>query len=167
MNIISIKPVDGINGPGVRCSIWIAGCNNKCEGCWSPKTWNPNQGKSFKNSIKEIILDISNINIDGVAILGGDPFYYIMNGIDSELLDLLLIIRNNLKHNQNIWLWTGYTLDEIKANPLAYKCFKLIDFAVINRFELDKRDLTLPFRGSSNQQIINCNTLEDITAQYK
>ena len=73
INILEVKQYDVINGPGIRCSIWVAGCNNHCEGCWSKHTWNPNQGKSLKECIPEIKKYLSNPKVTGVSILGGDP----------------------------------------------------------------------------------------------
>lgn len=111
MNIIDLKQYDVINGLGVRTSIWFAGCSNHCEDCWSPNTWNPNQGKALKDCLPRIEEYLKDKKTDGVSILGGDPLYSIFSGTGaSELIQLLKLCKS---YNKNIWLWTGYTLDKL------------------------------------------------------
>ena len=150
MNIIDLKQYDVINGLGIRTSIWFAGCSNHCEGCWSPNTWNPNQGKALKDCLSRIEEYLKDEKTDGVSILGGDPLYSIFSGIGaSELIQLLKLCKS---YNKNIWLWTGYTLDKI-----VEKCPEVlgyIDVLIDGRYIKEKRDLNLYFRGSRNQRII-------------
>ena len=150
MNIIDLKQYDVINGLGVRTSIWFAGCSNHCEGCWSPNTWNPNQGKALKDCLPRIEEYLKDKKTDGVSILGGDPLYSIFSGTGaSELIQLLKLCKS---YNKNIWLWTGYTLDKI-----VEKCPEVlgyIDVLIDGRYIKEKKDLNLYFRGSRNQRII-------------
>lgn len=150
MNIIDLKQYDVINGLGIRTSIWFAGCSNHCEGCWSPNTWNPNQGKALKDCLSRIEEYLKDEKTDGVSILGGDPLYSVFSGAGaSELLQLLKLCK---LYNKNIWLWTGYTLDKI-----VEKCPEVlgyIDVLIDGKYIKEKRDLNLYFRGSRNQRII-------------
>ena len=132
MNILDIKGYDVVNGPGIRMSIWTAGCNNHCSECWAKHTWNPNQGKPTSECLSDIEEILLNNEIDGVSILGGDPLYSTFNRNDSE--DLIKILDLCKKYNKNIWLWSGYSFDDI--------------------YHKDKRNLNLFYRGSSNQRII-------------
>lgn len=155
MNIIQIKPIDSQNGPGIRTSIWVAGCVNNCKGCWSPQTWNPNQGKPFHECIEEIDKALANKHIDGVSLLGGDPFYWVMENESPDFLMLLKHLKMSLNEKQTIWCWTGYTLNQLRQNIYADKCLEYIDVLVDSKFDESKKDLTLKFRGSSNQRIID------------
>lgn len=155
MNIIQIKPIDSQNGPGIRTSIWVAGCSNHCEGCWSPQTWNPNQGKSFSESLSDIDKALENPYLDGVSLLGGDPFYWVVENPSQEFLMLLKHLKNTLNEKQNIWCWTGYTIEFLLKNEYAKECLKYIDTLVDSKFDISKKDLNLRFRGSSNQRILN------------
>lgn len=181
MNIIEIKPYDVVNGPGIRTSIWIAGCNNKCKGCWSPNTWDPNQGINyFQNKDIQTHLHncLNNPNIQGISILGGDPFYNFMNYHKEDFFQFVEIINN---YHKPIWVWTGYTFEDIlnkvkyrdlmvNKNELIIK-LKMIDVLIDGKFEEENKDLTLYYRGSSNQRIINVPLSiannEIITLHYK
>lgn len=147
MNILKILPYDISNGPGVRCSIWIAGCSHHCKGCWTPETWNPNKGTPLEESIKEIEEAINNPLIDGVSLLGGDPLYETMELNNPN--NLLKIIALCTKYNKNIWMWTGYLIEEIPAEVL-----KDINVLVEGPFIEKERDLNLKYRGSRNQKVI-------------
>lgn len=147
MNILKIEPYDVSNGPGIRSSIWIAGCSHHCKGCWAPETWNPNKGTPLEDSLKEIEEVVSNPFIDGVSILGGDPLYEVMELKNPD--NLLKIIDICVKHNKNIWLWTGYLIEDIPAYIL-----KDINVVVEGPFIEELKDLNLKYRGSSNQKVI-------------
>lgn len=161
LHIIKYQQYDVVNGPGVRCSIWIAGCNNHCKNCWSPQTWNPIEGPRFINVVDNIIKCVNNSKIDGISILGGDPLYWIMNDnlqypdayiADSinQLYYLLAICRRSEKP---VWLWTGYCYEDIlRKEP---KILDYIDVLIDGKFEESKKDLNLYWRGSSNQRIID------------
>ena len=142
MNILDIKGYDVVNGPGIRMSIWTAGCNNHCSECWAKHTWNPNQGKPTSECLSDIEEILLNNEIDGVSILGGDPLYSTFNRNDSE--DLIKIL--------NIWLWSGYSFDDIYHKDK--RIFDKIDVIVEGKYDKDKRNLNLFYRGSSNQRII-------------
>lgn len=150
LHILEVKQYDVVNGPGIRCSIWLAGCNNHCKGCWSSHTWNPNQGKDYKEALATIKSCINNPKIDGISILGGDPFYWIFqDNIEAkeELKSLLKLCHNT---NKPIWVWTGYYYEDIPDEYLQY-----IDTLIDGKYDENQRNLNLKWRGSANQRIIN------------
>lgn len=146
MRILETKKYDATNGPGIRYSIWIAGCHFHCEGCWNNATWDFNQGTLYKDIKDKIFREIeNNKHISGISILGGEPLStYIRKG-DKDIVDLC---RNLKIKGYNIWLWTGYNLEDIPQEILQY-----LDTVITGRFEKDKRDLNLQYMGSSNQKI--------------
>lgn len=158
LNILEIKQYDVINGPGIRCSIWVAGCNNHCEGCWSKHTWNPNQGRPLKECIPEIKNYLNNPKVTGVSILGGDPFYHLFNGDYNDVVTLLMLCHS---YNKPVWVWTGYTKEEIDKRLQELRIPNLltafVDILIDGRFDITKKDMNLKWRGSSNQRIIELN----------
>lgn len=154
-----IQSFDLTNGAGVRTSIWFAGCSHKCEDCFSPSSWNWNKGIDWKLSdVKsKISNDVDRYDIDGISILGGDPLYL----KNLEVLKQLLLWFKLTYPQKTIWLWTGYTLEQIKENNKF--CFILdhIDVLIDGRFEKDKKNLDLSFRGSSNQRIIKIKEINN------
>lgn len=152
MNYSKIKHYDIANGPGIRTSLFVSGCSNHCEGCFNPETWNPNYGMTFTDeTIKEIIDSIDD-NIEGISILGGDPLEkYNLNGVKK----LIEEFRKKFGHNKTIWLWSGYTIENIISDKDKWETVKDIDVLVEGPFILAKRDLKLQYRGSSNQRIID------------
>lgn len=150
MNILKLQQYDINNGDGVRASIWTAGCNHRCKGCWSSSTWNKDQGAPYIELKEDIIKLLSNNNIDGVSILGGDPLLGVMEYNDRDIIDLLKLCK---EYEQPVWLWTGFLIENIPKEVISL-CSVIID----GIFEVDKKDTTLKYRGSSNQRVINCNT---------
>lgn len=159
LNILEIKQYDVINGPGIRCSIWVAGCNNHCEGCWSPHTWNPNQGTPLKDCISKIKEYTTNPIITGISILGGDPFYQLFNGEDFN--DIILLLMLCSKSGKPVWVWTGYTKEQIDKRleelGIPNLLTEFVDTLIDGRFDITKKDMNLKWRGSSNQRIIKIN----------
>lgn len=153
LKILKTQQYDVINGPGIRCSIWLSGCSNHCLKCWSPQTWDATKGIEYKKCKKEILECINNPKIDGISILGGDPFYWLFNEnteAQEELKDLLQVCNDT---NKPVWLWTGYTYE--KVNKLHSDYLSYLDVLVDGPFIMELKDLNLYWRGSSNQRIIN------------
>lgn len=149
-NYMQYNRFDMANGPGVRSSIFFAGCSFHCQGCWNPSSWNPKNGQEFtQETIKMIIENSAHTAITGLSLLGGEPF----QSIDA-VLPLSQQFRKNYP-NKNIWAWTGYTWDEIINDPLKKELLDYIDVLVDGQFILNQRDLSLQFRGSRNQRIID------------
>lgn len=155
MNIIEVKQFDVVNGPGIRMSIWIAGCTNACKGCWSPHTWNRNQGTPLQEILPIIIKAIQHPKVTGVSILGGDPFMGFMESDDITIINLVKLLA---LYKKPIWVWTGYKFENIVDKCIQFNILhdlKAIDVIIDGRFEEEHKDLNLLYRGSSNQRVID------------
>ena len=148
MNYSVIRPLDIANGPGIRVSIFVSGCRNRCVGCFNPETWSFTYGQPFTSeTMSELLWALKDPNISGLSILGGDPF-------EAENCETVYHICKKVKERfpeKDIWVWTGYSLDDVWEEPLL----KYIDVLVDGKFEQDKKDLRLKWRGSSNQRVID------------
>lgn len=148
MNYADIKKVDVANGPGVRVSLFVSGCRNHCKGCFNPETWDFNYGKEFDTKAwrgLEKALDYE--YIDGISILGGDPF-------EPENIEMVTDLCYSIKKSysdKTIWIYTGYVYEDIKDLEIM----KYIDVLVDGPFIESLKDISLKFRGSSNQRIID------------
>lgn len=154
MRYLAITSPDIENGPGCRVTLWIPGCAHHCPECHTPWTHDYNQGKEFTIDEFDKICELLDKDyIAGLTISGGDPLMQ----SDETLIDLCQLvydIKERYPHKP-IWVYTGYYLSELKG--LQLDVLKYCDVLVEGPFEIDKRDTTLPFRGSSNQRIINLN----------
>ncbi|GGA31361.1 anaerobic ribonucleoside-triphosphate reductase activating protein [Paenibacillus physcomitrellae] len=153
MNLCGYYPESINEGEGLRASIFISGCRHRCKGCFSPVTWNFNYGEPFTlQRQNEIIGDIArNPLLSGISLLGGDPFFSAAEV--SEFLDRLYAQAGAV----NTWIYTGYTYEELTADPLAaeYALLRRCHVLVDGRFEEALRDTSLRYCGSSNQRLIN------------
>lgn len=169
MNYAGIQYDDIANGTGVRVTLFVQGCDHKCPGCQNPETWDPSQGVLFTEGTKEDILEYieSTPFVKGLTLSGGDPLFD--DNVD-EVFDLLKVFRSKFKDSKDIWLYTGYTWEDIDywlridRNEYMYlgdkykkrvEIIKLVDVLVDGKFDKDLKDLTLDFRGSSNQRLID------------
>ena len=156
MNYHRIYKNDMVNGEGVRTTLFVSGCDHACRGCYNKSTWNPNSGERFtQQQVNEILESLMPDHIAGLSLTGGDPLH------DDNLVPILMLvqtIREVFGNDKNIWLWTGYTKQEleeatgINAN-LRRNIIKRIDVLIDGKFEQDKFEHGLPFRGSTNQII--------------
>lgn len=158
MNVADIKKVDVANGPGVRVSLFVSGCTLHCKGCFNEAAWDFNYGRKFTKEDEDYIIELLKPDyIDGITVLGGDPFEYV-NQIG--VLPLIRRIKKELP-NKSIWFFSGYTLDNDILGDMCRKyketkeLISYIDVLVDGKFMLDKKDLKLKYRGSSNQRIID------------
>ena len=153
MNYIKITKNDIANGPGVRCVLWVAGCKLHCDGCHNPQTWDFNAGKLFdENAKNELFETLSKPYIQGVTFSGGNP-------MDNpyEIFLLAKEIKERFP-NKDIWLYSGYTYEQICLVRERFKVLCYIDVLVDGPYIDEQRDITLRFVGSSNQRIINVKT---------
>ena len=158
MNYADIKVADVANGLGVRVSLFVSGCNHHCKGCFNEDAWNFNYGKEFtEETIEEIINDLDNPYISGLSLLGGEPLEY-----ENQKGILPLVKRvKEVYPDKNIWCYTGFTFDRDVINGMCNKwdetkeLVSYIDVIVDGKFEEDKKSLSLKFRGSKNQRIID------------
>ena len=163
LHILTVTGPDINNGPGFRVTIWVSGCNHMCPGCQNKHTWNYGQGHELSDIVpytnityKDRILNlISDDNIDGVTFSGGDPLDQSTSGLQ-ELSDFMSIIRKRYP-KKTIWLYTGFHFEDLLVFHLdVYKeilsnCDVIVDGPYIQQ----RRNITIPFRGSTNQRIID------------
>lgn len=152
MNYSNIIPYDTANGEGIRTSLFVSGCTNNCQGCFNKESQDFNYGKPYtKQTEKEILEYISKPYVAGLSILGGDPLCQDVDGLQ-QLISLCIAVKNLGK---SIWLWTGYTWESSISYIYGGYLLSLCDIVVDGPFIESKKDLTLAFRGSSNQRIID------------
>lgn len=154
----AIKYRDIANGLGVRTVLFVSGCRNRCEGCFQPQTWNFQNGKLFdKKAEDDIIASLEPDFIKGLTLLGGDPF-------EPENQEGLIEFMRRVKEecpNKDVWAYTGYLLDEDlcpggkKYTEYTEELLSYIDVLVDGPFVLEKKSLSLKFKGSGNQRVIN------------
>ena len=159
MNYATIKKNDVANGPGIRVSLFVSGCRHGCPDCFNQEAWSFEYGAEFDRARIDEILDACERGfIEGLSILGGEPFE---PENQAGVLTLLREFHDKFPE-KNVWCYTGFLFDrELMSGdsrartPIVEEIVKNIDILVDGRFQKDKRDLTLRFRGSSNQRIID------------
>lgn len=157
MNYADIKRIDVANGPGVRVSLFVSGCTHHCKGCFNEVTWDFNYGEPFtETQIDEIIEYLDNSFIKGLTILGGEPFEL---SNQKGLLPLLRKVREVLPE-KSIWCFSGYLFDQQIVGEMYEKweetreMLSYLDVIVDGKFEEERKNLNVRFRGSDNQRII-------------
>ncbi len=158
MNYMEIKKYDIANGPGVRVSLFVSGCTHHCKNCFNPESWDFKAGKVFDETAqKEILESLEPDYIKGFSLLGGEPFE---PHNQESLLPLLKEIKKQ-KPKLNIWCYTGYLFDKqiidvmTKKYDFTNELLKYIDVIVDGEYKEEERDLSIIFRGSRNQRIID------------
>lgn len=150
-NYMSYEKFGTANGPGIRSSVFLSGCSFRCPGCWNPSSWSSRNGAPVTDEwIEEAVENLSHESISGLSILGGEPF----ENLQAATL-LAKKTREAYGDGKNIWIWSGYTFEQIMKDPKKFELLKLCDVLVDGRFVLGLRDITLKFRGSLNQRIID------------
>lgn len=158
MNYAEIKKTDIANGTGVRVSLFVSGCTHHCEGCFNAVAWDFHYGKEFTEQTEEELLQALKPGfIAGLTLLGGEPFE---PENQRRLVPFLKKIRS-LYPEKSIWCYTGYLLDKELLLESRARCevtdemLSLLDVLVDGEFVLAQKDISLRFRGSSNQRIID------------
>lgn len=167
MNYATIKNCDIANGPGVRVSLFVSGCRHRCKGCFNEIAWDFNYGTPFtEDTITSILQMLAPAHIQGLTLLGGEPFE---PENQKELVKLLRAVKKTYP-NKSIWAFSGYLFDKDilpgKLGPaeITSEIVSYLDVLVDGRFVQEKKDLSLRFRGSSNQRIIDVQ--KSITADH-
>ena len=145
LKILSIAEGTSVDGPGLRTSIYFAGCSHHCEGCHNPQSWDINNGKP---TTIDALLEVIRYNEFPVTFSGGDPFFQI-----EAVTELARQIKQQLGYN--IWCYTGYLWEEILQHEEFMPLLQYVDVIVDGRFVLSQRNISLLFRGSNNQRIID------------
>lgn len=158
MHYADIKEFDIANGPGVRVSLFVSGCNHHCKGCFNQCAWDFNYGNDYtEETTQKILDDLDKDYIDGLSLLGGEPLE-LQN--QKGLLPLVKKVKEKYP-NKNIWCYTGFDFERdvvgkmSKTNEETKELMNYIDVIVDGKFEEEHKDLSLQFRGSSNQRIID------------
>lgn len=153
MNYHDITYPDLNNGIGLRVTLWLSGCNNKCKGCHNPQTWDKNSGTKFDSTAKKRLFDIlAKDYIDGITFSGGDPLHE--NNVE-EVNKLIDEIKEKYP-KKSIWMFTGNTLENIcKDGTIKEEIIKKCDILVDGKFIQEQKDLSLAWRGSRNQRVID------------
>ena len=158
MHYADIKKADIANGLGVRVSLFVSGCHHHCKNCFNQEAWDFNYGKEFtEEEIDKVIKELDHPYVSGLSLLGGEPLEHVNQ---QGLLPLLRKVKEKFP-DKNIWCYSGYTFE----NDIMGKMYQnweetpeilsYIDVLVDGKFEEDKKDIKLRFRGSSNQRIID------------
>ena len=148
MNYHNITKDDMLNGDGLRVVLWVSGCSHRCKGCHNPITWDPDDGLLFDEAAKqEIFAELDKDYVSGLTLSGGDPLF---PGNRSTIEALVREVKERYPE-KTIWLYTGYSWEEISELPLI----QYVDIVVDGKFIESLKDNKLHWRGSSNQRVID------------
>ena len=161
MHYGELKKCDIANGAGVRVTLFVSGCTNRCEGCFQPQTWDFCYGRPFTQETEaEIFSELDKSYVDGLTVLGGEPFEPANQGV---LTALLRRVKERYP-TKNVWCFTGFRLGEELLTEGSYprtehtdEMLSYIDILVDGRFVQELKDISVQCRGSRNQRIIDLN----------
>lgn len=160
MRFHDITSCDVNNGEGFRVTLWVAGCTHHCKGCQNPQTWDFAGGRPFGPEAHDYLFrELDKPYIQGLTLSGGDPLCS-----PEDVTALAREVKERLP-GKDIWLYTGFTYDEVKAAPQMAAILPYIDVMVDGEYVEAERDVTLAFRGSRNQKIIRLSNGEKTTWQ--
>ena len=154
MNIAKINPCDIANGPGVRVSVFVSGCRRHCPGCHNPQAWDFGYGEPHTEETGKYILKLLEPDyIDGITILGGEP-------MEAENIPgVAEIVQIAEEAGKTIWIYSGYTLEQLEKRARTERdiwyILETADVLVDGEYREDERDITLKFRGSRNQRVVD------------
>lgn len=149
MRIHDITSCDVNNGEGFRVTLWVAGCTHHCKGCQNPQTWDFMGGKPFDKEAHDYLFsELSKPYMQGLTLSGGDPLCS-----PEDVTALAKEVKEKLPA-KDIWLYTGFTYEQIQASPVLSKILPYVDVIIDGEYVEALRDVTLAFRGSSNQRLI-------------
>lgn len=152
MRYAQIRSMDISNGTGIGVSLFVQGCHFHCKDCFNSETWDFSGGKPWTEDSKKIFLiSVLRTYIERVSILGGEP---LADENFPDVFDLVQSIHEKFPEKK-IWIYTGYTWEELLNDSQKKEILPYINILVDGRFETDKKDLSLRFKGSSNQRVID------------
>ena len=152
MKYHNITHDDMLNGEGLRVVLWVAGCNHHCDGCQNPVTWNPDNGIEFDADAKnEIFNELGKKHVAGITFSGGDPLH-------PRNLRCVYDLASEIKEGfpeKTVWIYTGYTWEQIQSNRLLMMVMEYADVLVDGKFEKEKAEVNYHWAGSTNQRVID------------
>ena len=155
MNYADIRPIDVANGPGIRVSLFVSGCTHACPGCFNPEAWDFGYGQPFTKEEEDAILThLAKPYVKGLSLLGGEPFH---PANQTAVLELVKRVREAYP-DKGIWCYTGYLYEDLLAGKVGEHSRELLeqlDVLVDGPFVLEQKELSLRFRGSANQRLID------------
>ena len=155
MNYADIRPIDVANGPGIRVSLFVSGCTHACPGCFNPEAWDFGYGQPFTKDEEDAILThLAKPYVKGLSLLGGEPFH---PSNQAAVLALVKRVREAYP-GKDIWCYTGYLYEDLLAGKVGEHSRELLeqlDVLVDGPFVLEQKELSLRFRGSANQRLID------------
>ena len=150
MNYADLRKYDTANGNGIGTTIFVSGCNFHCSNCFNRSAWNFNFGQPFTKEVEDKLIDYAkDVHVNHVSLLGGEIFHQDLNII------LNLVKRIKEEVNKPIYVWTGFTWEELLKDDRKIEILKYIDVLTDGRFEQDKKDMSLLYKGSWNQKTID------------
>lgn len=148
MRYAKIRSQDISNGPGIRVSIFVQGCNRRCKNCFNPETWDFDGGRIFSNRVKMQFLDLAKSrDVVGFSILGGEPLQQ-----GNDMLDLVKSIKE-MYPKKTIWMWTGYKFEDL--TPFQKEILKYVDTLVDGEYIEEQKSPNKRYKGSYNQRILD------------
>lgn len=159
MNIVA---EDFVNGPGIRVSLFVSGCTNKCPGCFNPSSWSFEAGTPFTDKTIDTIIELcKKEHIAGLSLLGGDPLH-VRN--QEEVCKLIKKFKEQLP-DKNIWIWSGYKWEDTFEGGIAYTEYSrdilaLSDVLIDGPFIEELKSLRLKYKGSKNQRLLDLQATE-------
>ena len=150
--VADYKPFTFVDGEGVRCALYVSGCLFKCEGCFNEAAWSFRYGTPYDSQLEERILsDLAHPGVQGLSLLGGEPF------LNTEVcLRIVSLVREEFGGGKDVWSWSGYTFEQLCTDSEDKReLLAAIDVLVDGPYLEAQRDLTLAFRGSRNQRVLD------------
>lgn len=155
MNVADLRPIDVANGPGVRVSVFVSGCPHRCRECFNPQAWDFDYGAPFgKGELDAVLKHLSKPYIRGLSLLGGEPF---APQNQHQVLELTRQVRSALPQ-KDIWCYTGYLFEQLLAGQVgeaSRPLLETLDVLVDGPFLVEEKSLSLAFRGSANQRLLD------------
>jgi len=155
MNFADLRPIDVANGPGIRVSLFVSGCTHHCRECFNPETWDFDYGTPFTEAeVQAVLKHLAPAHIRGLSLLGGEPFEP-----RNQQTVLALVKRVREKYpRKDVWCYSGYLFEALrdgKVGTHSRELLEQLDVLVDGPFVIEKKDLSLRFRGSSNQRLVD------------
>lgn len=150
--VADYKPFSFVDGEGVRCSLYVAGCLFKCEGCYNEAAWSFRYGSPFTVELEDrIMADLAHPSVQGLSLLGGEPF------LNTQVaLSVVRRLRAEFGAARDVWAWSGYTFEQLMVDSDDKRALLAeLDVLIDGRYEESQRDLSLAFRGSRNQRVLD------------